>query len=135
MSEDTVEEFLSTIYHTLRATRRRYVVQVLNESEETVVSVRSLSREIAAREHGVPHSRATGEPYRNAYNALTQTHLPTLSEAGIIIYDNDRQIVSAGQYLDLAVLLTAMTRPAVVLFHEQASAESSLTDSGHSTTD
>jgi len=85
------------------------------------VSVRSLAKEIAAREQGIPLSQATGEPYRNAYNALAQTHLPALAEAGVIIYDDDRQTVSAGQYFDLVVLIEAMTRPAVMLFYESNS--------------
>jgi|GEM_PF-5612823 len=54
---------------------------------------------------GVPVNHATGEPYRNAYNALSQTHLPTLSDAGIIIYDPKRQLISSGAHFELVTLL------------------------------
>lgn len=109
----TTDEFLSTLYHALRATRRRQVIQFVIESDETVFSVRALGREIAAREEDVPCERATGEPYRNAYNALSQTHLPTLDAAEIIIYDSDRQTFSAGPNLAIAGLLDAMLRPTI----------------------
>lgn len=54
---------------------------------------------------GVRETHATGEPYRNAYNALSQTHLPTLDAASIVIYDPKRQMVSRGNYFELAALL------------------------------
>jgi len=74
------------------------------------LSVRTLAREIAAIEEDVPLERATGEPYRNVYNALSQTHLSTLSEAGIIIYDPNRQTVVGGPNLDIASLLLIINK-------------------------
>ena len=77
------------------------------------MSVRFLAEEIAAAEHEMPSKQATGEPYRNAYNALSQTHLPTLSRASIVIYDSERQTVSPGPNLPLAALLIAISGPAI----------------------
>lgn len=121
VSDDTADdEFLSTLYHALRAPRRRRVIELVADATEPALSVRHIAREIAAREHGLPRRRATGEPYRNAYNALSQTHLPTLSNANIIIYDPKRQVVSAGANLTLATLLVAINRPAVdILYRKQ----------------
>lgn len=113
------EDPLSEIYHALRAPRRRIAVQILCSSEEATVGVRSLARQIAANENDVPASRATGEPYRNVYNALTQTHLPTLAAAGIVIYDPKRQKISSGPNLPVASIVTEMTRPAVTLLFDQ----------------
>ncbi|MFP9060946.1 hypothetical protein ACLI4R_10490 [Natrialbaceae archaeon A-chndr2] len=78
------------------------------------LSVRTLAKEIAAQEQGVSQKCATGEPYRNVYNALSQTHLSTLSDANIIIYDPKRQTVTAGSNLTLALLLSMINQ---VVFH------------------
>ena len=98
------DDFLSKVYHSLRAPRRRYVIELIAESDE--LSVRTLAKEITAREQDISVDCATGEPYRNVYNALSQTHLPTLSEADIIIYDSERQTVTPGSKLTIALLLS-----------------------------
>ncbi len=103
---------LSEIYHALSASRRCYVIQLLSESDKESLPVRKLAREIAAIEQDVDPDCATGEPYRNVYNALSQTHLSTLSDAGIIIYNSDRQTVAAGTNLDMAILLMNINRAA-----------------------
>ena len=103
-------DVLSEVYHALSASRRCHVIQLLSRSEDETLPVRELAREIAATEEDVPPDRATGEPYRNVYNALSQTHLSTLSDAGIIIYDSDRQTVAAGPNLDVAALLIVLNQ-------------------------
>lgn len=77
------------------------------------MTTRELAREIAAVDQDVPIEQAAGEPHRNVYNALSQTHLPTLSDANIIIYDRDRQQVYDGPELDIAALLVAVSEPMV----------------------
>jgi len=113
MTVDDTNEFLSMLYHALRARRRRRAIRLLYRADSSVVSVRFLAEEIAAAEHEMPSKQATGEPYRNAYNALSQTHLPTLSRASIVIYDSERQTVSPGPNLPLAALLIAISGPAI----------------------
>jgi len=108
--ERTPWESISEIYHVLRAARRRHVIRLLLESDEETVSVRTLARQIAAIEEDVPRERATGEPYRNVYNALSQTHLSTLSDADLIIYDPNRQTVSPGSSFQVGVLLTVLNQ-------------------------
>jgi len=112
-NKDPEEAFLSTIHHALRATRRRHVIQLVGTSDQPTFHVSDLAREIAAREHGLRIEHATGEPYRNTYNALSQTHLPMLEEAGILIYDPMRQTVSPGSNLTMALLIIAISRPTV----------------------
>ncbi|WP_425461906.1 DUF7344 domain-containing protein [Natronosalvus hydrolyticus] len=106
------DDFLSIVYHSLRAPRRRYVIELVAMSEEGVLSVRTLARKIAAQEQGVSTDCATGEPYRNVYNALSQTHLSTLSNAEIIIYEPKRQTVTAGPNLTIARLLSNLNETA-----------------------
>lgn len=103
-------DILSEVYHALSASRRCHVIRLLANREDGHLSVRTLAREIAAIEEDVQPDCATGDPYRNVYNALSQTHLPTLSEAGIIIYDSDRQTVAAGPNLDVAALLIVINQ-------------------------
>lgn len=105
MSGEIDDEFLSILYHALRTQRRRQVIRILVESDDETLTVRSLARRITAIEDGIPRSQATGEPYRNVYNALSQTHLPTLVDADIVIYDPKRQTVSSGSNLRIAALL------------------------------
>lgn len=123
MTHDTNNR-LSELYHCLRAQRRRRVIAILEKTSESNVSVRSLARSIAAEEEGIPRMHATGEPYRNAYNALSQTHLPTLAGAGIIVYDPQRQTVSRGPNFDIAALLIDINTPTVELFSTTESDES-----------
>jgi len=108
---DTSPEFLSTVYHALSASRRYSAILILAEADHEL-SVRELSRRITAAEKGVSPSCATGEPYRNVYNALSQTHLSTLEDAGIINYDSDRQVVSTGPNFTTAVLLIRLNQTA-----------------------
>ena len=131
VSDDTAgDEFLSTLYHALRTPRRRRVIELLADADEPELSVRHIAREIAAQEHGLPRRRATGEPYRNVYNALSQTHLPTLANANIIIYDPERQIVSSGPNLTLAALLAAINRPTVDTLYGKQLGDSDNSDHG-----
>jgi len=104
---------LSTLHHALRAARRRIVISIVADTPDVPVPVRELARQIAAHEENVSLEQATGEPYRNAYNALSQTHLPTLAEADIIIYNSDRQIVVAGRQILVAEMMVALGPPVV----------------------
>ncbi|WP_136717727.1 DUF7344 domain-containing protein [Halorientalis salina] len=113
---DDLEDTLSALYHSLRAARRRYVIQFLQEDNEDELTTRELARKITSLEQECPERQSTGEPYRNAYNALSQTHLPELSEAGIIIYDSQRQIVSTGRNFELTVLLLEIDAATVDVF-------------------
>jgi hypothetical protein len=117
------DNFLSVLYHALRARRRRETIRLVRSADTATVSVRHLARNIAAAEHGLSLTHATGEPYRNAYNALCQTHLPTLADAGIVIYDSERQTVAEGPNLSLAALLVAISRPAIETLQERESTD------------
>lgn len=118
------DDFLSILYHTLRTPRRRYVIQILWRTNVRPMTTRTIARQIVSREQDIPPKQATGKPYRNVYNALDQTHLPMLAEAGVIIYDPQRQTVAPGPNLTLAALLIAITRPAIDMLTEEKSTDS-----------
>ncbi|WP_418904822.1 DUF7344 domain-containing protein [Natronomonas aquatica] len=112
IEESSSPDGLSDIYHALRATRRRYVIQWFAAHNEETASVRELAKWIAATENDLESDHATGEDYRNVYNALSQSHLPTLSDAGLVIYDSDRQSVAPGPDFQAGVLLVILNRVA-----------------------
>ena len=96
---------LSDLYQILSAPRRCYVIQLIVKGNQDRYTVRELSKRIAAIEQGIPKENATGEPYRNVYNALSQTHLQTMADFDIIDYDPNRQFVRPNQRLRLAELI------------------------------
>lgn len=113
-----IEAKLSTLLHALRCLRRRQVVRLLNNGpDEDSVSTRWLARQIAGRENEVSPVLATSKQYKNVYNALSQTHLSTLSDANIIVYDPQRQEVNSGPELTLAKLLLDITEPVIETFY------------------
>lgn len=101
---------MSALYDCLTSTRRCYVITLLEESDDEVVSVRALAQQIAAIEQNVQPDHATGKPYRSVYNSLVQTHLHVLEDLSIIEYQPDRKIVSVGDDLDDALLLLRVLR-------------------------
>lgn len=114
--DEELELIITSVYHSLRASRRRRTIQILKEDRMHQLTTRELARKITSLEEAVPERRATGEPYRNVYNALSQTHLPALADAKIIIYDSNRQVVSPGLFFDLAALLLDTNHDTVELF-------------------
>jgi hypothetical protein len=113
-----VENELSILLHALRTLRRRRVVRLLDRDvTEDCISTRWLARQIAGRENSVSPVLATSKQYKNVYNALSQTHLPTLNDANIIVYDPQRQEVCSGPVLGLAILLLDLTEQAAETFY------------------
>lgn len=111
MTEPTVLPcFLSDLYHVLSAPRRCYAIQLLAQKDDEPVAVRTLSREIAGIEQGVCSEHATGEPYRNVYNALSQTHLSTMADVGLLDYSHRRQQVTPKHQLLTAATIIDLNR-------------------------
>lgn len=81
------------IYSMLSNRRRRLVLNYLRETAEEV-SVRELSREVAAMENGIEREELTYKQRKRVYTSLHQTHLPKLDDVGVIVYDRDRGNIS-----------------------------------------
>jgi hypothetical protein len=101
---------LSKVYDALSAPRRCYTIQALAASDDRSVDVSTLSRQITAIEQDIKPAHASGEPYRNVYTALNQSHLPTLADLGIVEYDADRKTVAPGPMFEGALLLLKLTQ-------------------------
>jgi len=94
----------SDVFHLLSNDRRRETLTALWR-RPSELTLRDLSEQIAATEAGV--SPAPRPVRDSVYNALHQTHLPTLDRAGYVEYDADRKVVrpspasrKLGRYMD-----------------------------------
>jgi hypothetical protein len=101
MDTDTVhsERARDDLYFALSNYRRRFVIQYLHESGETV-SLRTLTEALAAWENDVVPDRTTAEQRKRAYVSLRQSHLPKLDELGIVRYDSVRGFVESADGMD-----------------------------------
>jgi hypothetical protein len=108
--EHSVSDSLSNddLFHLLSNRRRRDVLRYLS-AHEGRVDMRDIAERIAAWEHDIEVQNLRSKQRQRVYIALYQSHLPKLSEFGVIEYDRSRGHVErtalAGQldpYLDLA---------------------------------
>lgn len=100
---------LSDVHGALGATRRCHAIRVLAKADDTPLQAATLANQITAIEEGIDPTRASGEPYRNVYNALCQTHLPALADLDIIRYDSTRKTLTTGPQFFFAHLLLGLT--------------------------
>jgi len=111
---------LSDLYHVFSAPRRCYAIQLLSQLGCEEYAVRELAREITAIEEGISKDNASGEPYRNVYNALSQTHLSTLENANLVRYNNQRQTVIPRPCLPRVGLILNLDLSAYLLLIDQS---------------
>ena len=98
-----------TIFETLSNQRRRYALHYLGQVEGPV-TIRELSEQIAAWEHGVDRSAVTPKIRKRVYTALHQTHLPKMHQRGIVDFDTDRGVVElTDSVADFAIYLDVVT--------------------------
>ncbi|SFG34898.1 hypothetical protein SAMN04488063_1764 [Halopelagius inordinatus] len=76
------------IFSVLSNRRRRLVLHHLHRGSGTV-SVRELSKQVAAWENGVEMEDLTYKQRKRVYTSLHQTHLPKLDDEGVVVYDRD----------------------------------------------
>jgi DNA-binding transcriptional ArsR family regulator len=74
------------LFSVLRNQRRRFVIHHL-ERVPGPVDVGDLATQVAAWENRVSREAVTAKQRRRVYNALQQTHVPKLEQAGIITVD------------------------------------------------
>ncbi|GAA1341265.1 hypothetical protein GCM10009647_084900 [Streptomyces sanglieri] len=137
-----VRKSASSIYHVLRAFRRRITILLIgqralvpgkilrppsepNQSQEaeSIITVKELTKEIVAVEEGIPRSHATGTPYHNVYTSLTQTHLPRLDDIGAITYDEDRKKIYADHNLLVLTTIVLTSEPLIKTYFDVDNAE------------
>ena len=78
-------------YRLLSNPRRRETVASLMATADGEITLRDLSEIVATRETGLEPAPRTHRA--SVYNALHQTHLPTLQTFDLVEYDRDRKVV------------------------------------------
>ncbi|UPV74145.1 hypothetical protein M0R89_16595 [Halorussus limi] len=71
--------------------RRRILRHLLDERQITLTD---LSARIAAWENDTPVADLTSRERKQVYSSLYQTHVPRLSEHGLVEYDSEERLVS-----------------------------------------
>lgn len=82
----------ATIFKVLRNRRRRYVLHYLKQRQETV-PVGRIAEQIAAWENGTAVEAVTPEERKRIYISLLQSHLPTLDEANMVVFEENESTV------------------------------------------
>lgn len=78
------------VFDVLRNRRRQRIIQYLQRNEgDGPFDLGELVEHVAAREAGTTRSEITPVERKRVYNALRQTHLPKLDDAGMITYDRE----------------------------------------------
>lgn len=89
------------LFHILRNKRRRFALHHLKHGDEAV-DVGDLATQIAAWENEREVEEVTSKQRRRVYNALQQTHVPELEEAGIIEVDRrEIELTEKSEELDI----------------------------------
>jgi hypothetical protein len=75
------------VFDLLSSHRRRYTIHYCKrESEE--VSLSDLAEQVAAWEHSKEIEELTSAERKRVYTSLQQTHLPTLDDAGMVVFED-----------------------------------------------
>jgi hypothetical protein len=82
----------STVHDLLSSERRRHVLSCL--ADHGRMALPDLADEIADREHDAPLSQVPEDAVLTTYLSLYHTHVPKLTEAAVVSYDQDRDIVA-----------------------------------------
>lgn len=88
MATDNTELSRDRVFDILSSPRRRYVLHYLR-TEESPIELTALAEEVAAWENDTTVEKLSSQDRKRVYVSLYQTHIPKLSEAGLIEYDSD----------------------------------------------
>lgn len=84
-TEGSVER--GEIFDLLSNHRRRYAIHYCKH-EENPVTLSDLAEQVAAWEQEKDVPELTSAERKRVYTSLQQTHLPTLDDAGMVVYEN-----------------------------------------------
>lgn len=100
LSETESELELDQVFEILKNQRRRYVLQYLNEVDDTV-SMSDLAEEIAAWENGKDVSQLSSSERKRVYVGLYQCHLPKMDSMGVVSFNKPRGLIESGPNADV----------------------------------
>lgn len=116
MSSDSDSPSLDTVFDLLSDQRRRYALQCL--SEHRSLTLADLAEEVTRREQDMPISAIPEEDVLRVYTSLWHAHVPKLSEADVVAYDQERDLVRLGGNADrvervISLVAPVMEEPAI----------------------
>ncbi|AEH38582.1 DUF7344 domain-containing protein [Halopiger xanaduensis] len=79
---------------TLLANERRRLLLAVMTSYGEAITLPDAAEEVAVRETGRAVTELSGEQVANVYLSLYHDHLPRLVDAGLLEYDQERDLVS-----------------------------------------
>lgn len=110
--QQLIDDDVDDVLHLLQTQRRREVIPEVFKADEPV-SLRNLSRQVAAREVGGKPESLSNAEYKRVYVPLYQDHLPKLDRAGVVDFDDDRNVIRRGPAIDGYQTLLAWVQPRV----------------------
>lgn len=93
---DTIDR--STLHGLLSSERRRHVLGCLDEHGP--MALPDLADEVAEREHDAALSQVPEDAVLKTYLSLYHTHVPKLTNGGVVRYDQDRDTVALAADVD-----------------------------------
>ena len=88
-------ELIDEAVHVLAEHRRRLTLAVVREYDQAL-TLPDVADEVAEREHDRPLRELSAETVAEVYISIYHDHLPRLVEAGLLEYDQERDLVSPG---------------------------------------
>lgn len=92
LPRDCSPEQLSAALRLLSNQRRRRTLRVVREHGEAM-TLPDVADEVAVREHDRPLPEISAETVSDIYISIYHDHLPRLVDAGLLAYDQDRDLV------------------------------------------
>lgn len=97
---DSDDLSLDVVYDLLANQRRRNVLRCLKDHTQAIAMV-DLAEGVAFRENEETLSEIPKETVQTIATSLYHTHLPKLADAGVVEYEQDRDLVRVSEPADL----------------------------------
>lgn len=99
LSKGSFEVRTDTVHDVLANKHRRYAIDCLQKYDEPL-TLADLANEVSARENGTRVTDIPAEEMKDVYMELYHVHVPKMEEAGIVAYDQDRDLVTLTENAD-----------------------------------
>lgn len=105
------EKTVAQVHDMLSEVRRLYVVDAMQTLDSETTTTRELALAIAAVEFEKEPVHVLNSEYRTVRTNLRHSHLPKLSDIGVIEYNPDRNEIKRGRNFEAVATLRAITTP------------------------
>lgn len=99
LSQNGFELSTDTLHGVLANKHRRHAIACLMKYDDPL-TLADLADEVSARENGTRVTDIPAEEMKDVYMELYHVHVPKMEEAGIVAYDQDRDLVTLAENAD-----------------------------------